>query len=717
MSQPTRYLSTAAACIRLAGRNVPARRRLTSAAFDKMYLALRHIAMKLLRGIPIRQVLSGILSAALVAAPSSADTTQPYLVGRGIADVTGPLVGVQFWGFGRPDQIGEGLHIRLRSRAFIIAQRSDPARRLVFVSVDLGSLDHHIALEVVERLQQRFGTLYSMDNVIISATHTHAGPGGYWHSRTDTGLDGGLYPPHFEAIAAGITTSVLQAHEDLQPGSVLINTGEVADAGANRSLVAYLENPPQERARYTGNTNTQMTLLKLVDDSGPLGLVNWYALHPTAMNYYNRLVSGDHKGYASLMMERRPGTTRASSEHFVAAFAQSDPGDVTPNTNLDNTGPGETPVETTRIMGERQLRVAQRLFETADEELRGEVDSRQIYVDMSDYEVDGRFSGSGSQRTCPSAYGYSFAGGSTEDGGAHFLFHEGMLKQRLWRDWLVRLVTGAPKWTQAVKSCQSPKPILFETGSGDPPLQSQIHSLTLARIGQLVIVAVPAEMTTMAGRRLRETVMAKLGDWADHIVIAGYANGFAGYITTPQEYMLQQYEAAHNLHGRWSLPAYRQIASRLAAALESGATMPPGPAYDDWRGKSTGKPLPAVVSGPPPGNGRVGDALPLEKTLYRPGETVFVDFWSTNPTAHFGRTDNFLLVEMQTGSGWQVITDDGGWQSRARWRVERGANVARLSWEIPADADPGRYRIRHFGYSEDQPFTGVSETFRLANEQ
>ncbi|MDZ7781529.1 MAG: neutral/alkaline non-lysosomal ceramidase N-terminal domain-containing protein [Halioglobus sp.] len=49
-----------------------------------------------------------------------------------------------------------------------------------------------------------------------------------------------------------------------------------------------------------------MTLLKLVDDSGPIGLINWYALHPTAMNYYNRLVSGDHKGYASLMMERRP---------------------------------------------------------------------------------------------------------------------------------------------------------------------------------------------------------------------------------------------------------------------------------------------------------------------------------------------------------------------------------------------------------------------------
>jgi neutral ceramidase len=102
-----------------------------------------------------------------------------------------------------------------------------------------------------------------------------------------------------------------------------------------------------------------------------LGMINWYALHPTAMNYYNRLISGDHKGYASLQMEKSEGTRYTSTDDFVAAFAQSDPGDVTPNTNLDNTGPGETDVETTRIMGQRQLVVAQTLFDQAEEALTG----------------------------------------------------------------------------------------------------------------------------------------------------------------------------------------------------------------------------------------------------------------------------------------------------------------------------------------------------------
>ena len=81
----------------------------------------------------------------------------PYLIGRGMTDITGPAVGMPLWGFGRPDQISEGIHIRQRSRAFITVQASDASQRLVFVSADLGSIDHHMTLEVVERLQLRYG--------------------------------------------------------------------------------------------------------------------------------------------------------------------------------------------------------------------------------------------------------------------------------------------------------------------------------------------------------------------------------------------------------------------------------------------------------------------------------------------------------------------------------------------------------------------------------
>jgi neutral ceramidase len=412
-------------------------------------------------------------------------------------------------------------------------------------------------------------------------------------------------------------------------------------------------------------------------------------------------------------MEREHGTTYASEGDFVAAFAQSDPGDVTPNTNLDNTGPGATDVETTRIMGERQLLVARRLFREANEELAGPIDSRRVYVDLSNYQVQARFTGDGEQHTCPSAYGYSFAGGSSEDGGGHFLFREGMTEQSVWLDWLIRLVTGVPRWTEAVHACQAPKPILFETGSGDPPLQSQIHSVTVARIGQLVILALPVEVTTMAGRRLRNSVLGELGDWARYIVLAGYANGYAGYVTTPEEYQLQQYEGGHTLHGRWSLPAYQQVASQLASALQSGATLTDKIRYDDWRGKSAGMPLPTGPANALPEERRYGDALPLEKSDYESGETVTIDFWSANPTEHYVTGSNFLRVEHRTPSGWQVVADDGDWSTRVRWRMEDDAYIAELSWEVPDDTPSGDYRISHSGFDESgDAFSGVSETFR-----
>lgn len=649
---------------------------------------------------------------ALVALPVAGAEEHNYLIGRGMADITGPALGVQLWGFGRADQIGEGIHIRQHARAFVIADRAAPGQRLAFVSADLGSVEHHLVLGVVEQLQARYGQTYRLDNVIISATHTHACPGGYWHSRNDAGLDGGFYPEHFNALVDSLAEAIVRAHEDLAPGSIHINTGRVENAGANRSRVAYLENPAAERARFGEDTNKEMTLLKFSRDDGAVGLINWYALHPTAMNYYNRLVSGDHKGYASLTMEQSLG---ARPGGFVAAFAQADPGDVTPNTNLDNTGPGATDVETTQIMGDRQLAVARQLFESATEQLVGKVGSRQVYVDLGDYAVRDEFTGAGEQHTCPSAYGYSFAGGSTEDGGAHFLFYEGMTKQRAWRDWLVRVVTGAPRWSDEFAACHAPKPILFATGSGDPPLQSQVRSFTVARIGQLLLLAVPAEVTTMSGRRLRDSVLAATGDWAEHVVLAGYANGFAGYITTPQEYQLQQYEGAHTLHGQWSLPAYQQISADLAAALDAGRPVGATATFDDWRGKAEGLPLPRSAAAAPGVRQRLpGTALPPARDTYRAGDTVRIDFSSTHPNDAYPRPTRYLLVQWQSADGWQTVADEDNWRTRVRWREDDDSYFAQLSWEIGTDTAAGTYRLLHRGFDRDgKPFEGASQAFRV----
>jgi len=660
----------------------------------------------------MKLVLAGF--ACLFTTSTYADPVPNYLIGRGMTDITGPVYGLEMWGFGRgEEQLTEGLHIRQRARAFIVAEPGD-GKRVVFVSADIGSIEHNISLEVVDRLKVKYGDQYSMDNVMLSATHTHAAAGGYWHSRLALGLSGAFYPEVYEHIVDGIVTAIIAAHDDLQPGNILINTGDVEGAGVNRSMIAYEQNPEQERETYVAPIDREMTLLSFTDASGPIGMINWFAVHPTSMTYYNHFVSGDHKGYASLQFEKQMGVTYQTSDDFVAAFAQSTPGDVTPNLNLNNTGPGKDDFESTAIIGTRQLEVALELFESASEPLSGAIDFRRLYVDMSNYEVTDRFTGAGSQVTCPSAYGYSFAGGSTEDGGGHFLFWEGMTEQRFYLDFLIGFLTGAPDWTPAVKECQEPKPILFETGTGTPSIQSQIRSIGIARIGQLVIVTMPTEITTMAARRLKTSVKEALGEWATHIVIAGYTNGYAGYVTTPEEYSVQQYEGGHTLHGPWTLPAYQQIVTQLATALESGMPLTSDIVYDDWRGKSVATDVHDGLSDTVPEPHAFGDALPLPREQYSAGETIVSEFWSGNPSAKHGSISNFLTIELLHDGKWLPVARDSDWETKIMWRPheEETQLIAKVIWETPVDLAPGTYRIRHFGQAN---VGGILDTFEATS--
>jgi neutral ceramidase len=41
----------------------------------------------------------------------------------------------------------------------------------------------------------------------------------------------------------------------------------------------------------------------VVGQDGAIGVVNWFAVHPTSMTFDNRLISGDHKGFASSTWE------------------------------------------------------------------------------------------------------------------------------------------------------------------------------------------------------------------------------------------------------------------------------------------------------------------------------------------------------------------------------------------------------------------------------
>ncbi|GMG98297.1 hypothetical protein Nepgr_000137 [Nepenthes gracilis] len=741
-----------------------------------------------------------------------------YLIGLGSYDITGPAADVNMMGYANMEQIASGVHFRLRARTFIVVEPW--GKRIAFVNLDACMASQLVTIKVLERLKARYGDLYTEKNVAISGIHTHAGPGGYLQYVVYIVTSIGFVRKSFDVIVDGIEKSIIQAHENLRPGFIFVNEGELIDAGVNRSPSAYLNNPAEERDKYKYDVDKQMTLLKFVDDEwGPVGSFNWFATHGTSMSRTNSLISGDNKGAAARFMEDWFDNDTAASDYpdesrtngiprrisniipshhnnhhellelaasfsapsgrkvtkylsvskrvrsvlrqgdkprFVAAFCQTNCGDVSPNVLgafcIDSglhcdfnhstcggrnelcygRGPGHPDeFESTRIIGERQFEKAVDLFNTASEQLKGKIDYCHAFLDFSKLKVTVHKGGGGNEvvKTCPAAMGFGFAAGTTDGPGA-FDFIQGDDKGNpFWK--LVRDVLKTPGKEQI--ECQSPKPILLDTGEMKEPYDwaPSVLPIQILRIGQLVILSVPAEFTTMAGRRLRDAVKtaftsADNGEFNSdiHVVIAGLTNTYSQYVTTFEEYQVQRYEGASTLYGPHTLSAYIQEFKKLATALIHGQTVEPGLQPPDLLDKQLCFLPPVVVDMTPPGVnfGDVSSDVPAN-AYFEKGDMVTVVFWSACPRNDLMTEGTFALVEILQGKDtWVPVYDDDDFCLRFKWsRPSRFSprSQATIEWRIPESAVAGVYRIRHFGASKAllgsiHHFTGSSSAFVVA---
>ncbi|KAF4372198.1 hypothetical protein F8388_005594 [Cannabis sativa] len=731
-----------------------------------------------------------------------------YLIGLGSYDITGPAADVNMMGYANTGQIAAGVHLRLRARTFIVAEPQ--GKRVVFVNLDACMASQLVTIKVLERLKARYGDLYNEKNVAISGIHTHAGPGGYLQYVVYIVTSLGFVRQSFDVLVNGIEKSIIEAHDNLSPGSIFVNKGEILDAGVNRSPSAYLNNPTAERSKYKYDVDKEMTLLKFVDDQwGPVGSFNWFATHGTSMSRTNPLISGDNKGAAARFMEdwfeqrgvsdefasegiprRVSNIVSGHSEHhellelaasfqspsgkpatrtlsvarrvrgvlrqankpaFVSAFCQSNCGDVSPNVLgafcIDSglpcdfnhstcggknelcygRGPGyPDEFESTRIIGERQFKTAVDLFNKASETLKSKIDYRHAYIDFSQLEVKiPKQGGYEVVKTCPAAMGFGFAAGTTDGPGA-FDFKQGDDQGNpFWK--LVRNLLKTPGKEQV--DCQHPKPILLDTGEMKEPYDwaPSILPIQILRIGQLAILSVPGEFTTMAGRRLRDavkTVLSAGNNGEIHVVIAGLTNTYSQYVTTFEEYEVQRYEGASTLYGPHTLSAYIQEFKKLASALVANKEVEPGPQPPDLLNKQISLLTPVVMDATPPGVnfGDVSTDVPQNATFKR-GDLVKVVFWSACPRNDLMTEGTFALVEFLRGKDtWVPAYDDDDFCLRFKWSRPSKLSTrshATMEWRIPKSATPGVYRIKHFGASKSlfgsiRHFKGASSAFVVA---
>lgn len=638
------------------------------------------------------------------------------MIGSGVADITGPAAEIGMMGYAMLDQQTAGIHQRLRSRAFVIASPCN-GRRVAFVSADLGMIFQAVKQGVVRKLRASYGDLYDDANVLLSATHTHSGPGGFSHYTLYDLTTLGYDPQNYQAIVDGIVRSIARAHENLAEGTLTIAKGDVSEVSINRSPGAYALNPRAERAFFAASTDIKMTLVKLQETSGrEVGLINWLAVHATSMGNDNLLISGDNKGYASYLFEKQKGTRYGAAKTFVAAFAQADEGDSTPNIYGGTDGGGANDFESTQISGEKQYNKARELYDVASELLVGGVDYRHAHVKMDAVNVAPRWTNGQWEHTCPAAIGISMLAGA-EDGPGYG--SEGFTCEdvaNLWDKFVCATLTTP---------CQAEKPIVLEMGATLPfPWSPEVLPLQIVTLGDLALVAVPYEPTTMAGRRLLDIVRAELQPAGiRHLVIAGLSNAYAGYVATREEYAAQQYEGASTHFGPWTLAAYQQEFARLASALRDGEPVAPGPPPRDLSCCVIGL-QPGVVFDDKPLNENFGSVYQNAHASYRRGDLVKVIFWGAHPKNDLKTESTYLEVQKKVRGVWRTLARDWDWDTKYSWKRNYcfptfACSHATTEWAIPADALPGTYRIRHYGNWKSgwdaviRPYTGTSREFTV----
>jgi len=197
----------------------------------------------------------------------------PFLAGAAEVVIT-PPVGTHLDGYGARNSGSTGVHDDLHARALVL---DDGATRVALVSCDLIGIDRRLAARVRELASNATGIPAA--NMLIAATHTHAGPAGL-----RANLDASLTDTMSRLIAGAIDA----ASRRMQPAVLKAGQGSVDSVSQNRrdpsgpaddALRVLLFDAPNPR------------------DGAVASIVN-FACHPTVLFHTNMEMSADYPGHA-----------------------------------------------------------------------------------------------------------------------------------------------------------------------------------------------------------------------------------------------------------------------------------------------------------------------------------------------------------------------------------------------------------------------------------
>jgi neutral ceramidase len=450
--------------------------------------------------------------------------------------------------------------MRLYARAFYF--RDAAGRQLALVSCDLFAIPRGLHAKVSRVLAAKG---LGPDELILAATHTHQSPGNYMSSRLYNGFASPLSGFHADLLdflttrISGAVEAAMDASKN-GPSHLVLKIGRIDGLVRNRSPEAFERNGDREQTLQDGPAappgcvlpcsryravHRAVEVLEVHRDT-PTGtkrtaVLVFFALHPTAMTDRFEFYNPDLSGRAMRQLERAspvPG--------FVAGFFNGAEGDVSPRWEKRD-------ASEVRTLGDVLAGGVQTLLDGSGG-VRDDapiIRARIRSVRRADF-CDGS----------EPMFGVAVVGGAADGRTAFY--------ELGWRRGPNAIRDGAP-----IKGQGNKQPALdakFLPGLKISELVSPPRHfprevpISVAEVGPLFLAAVPVEMTTTVGRRLRARLSGSEPN--RHVVIVGLANEYLSYAATSEEYGLQDYEGGSTIFGPSEADCFSRLVDAAMAELD-----------------------------------------------------------------------------------------------------------------------------------------------------
>jgi neutral ceramidase len=620
------------------------------------------------------------LAVAGVAVPSPAAAADQVLAGVGRADITSPT-GYYMQGWVRSDAVLRGVHTRIENRAVVLSRGG---HKLALVASDLNGIAGGVVAAAADKLKARG---FSEADIIVSASHTHAAPSGYYTFNTyntvfmTTGtptaqnVSGAIDPQLYAFEVRQLVLAITRADDDLAPARIGWATAHLEGLTANRSLEAHLRDHGIVKDYGTGKVSDdpdgyvhtidpEVQVLRIDKRIGsaykPVGIWSTFADHGTVNKYTYGVYNADHHGSAIRVVEdtiRREGGVPASQD-VVNAYGNTDEGDQ--SAGLTRSGPAAADL-VGRVEAARMLaawREAGKHMTTTPV-----LDTRWTRVCFCGQTTAG---GAVSMTATP---GLPLFTGSEEGRGPLYDVTQQPFEGK------ASPVDFPPDPAQGHK-------IVVPTGYVSAGSTPKAVPLTVARVGERLIGTIPGEMTVDMGRRVRAALAKAAPLGVTGVQLSGLANEYLSYFVTPEEYDAQHYEGGSTMYGREASVLMQEELVKLVGQLRAGQPAAAPYAADPRNGVAdTAAPFGTGVS--------TGAVVKQPTTTQRFARAAF-SWTGAAKGLDMPLGTPFISVQRLVGGAWRLATDDFGLQ--IVWRVD-GNGRYDAQWEVPRDEPLGQHRI------------------------